>query len=511
MRLLPKLLTSLIFFINYAYAFDVCETLGNDPEQLLRRITEKSIDRAPVKYHALARDIKIITNAPSETIIPFAVEIEDSKIIVLPIPFAKILCNLSYATFFDVEGIKSAAFNQAATSAGKCFESGGSQKSCLTQFSNNLSDQYKDLYIEQTDKVKETMRRIFYDALYQIVYHEYAHHFLDHFKRIKTKNITRPDAEFEADYFSILNATQGGQVPSAMIYFFNGLSKIEGYTDALVTPEYESAGCRAKNVANITIFTGAAPMALIATASGSGSQLERNSLTNVEAAAMPQFGNDPPRIGSSCGKLAEEVLKKAYEELKQLYLRMSRDSSLLLAKDEEMHVDQAVSLLYDLSDMTSRFTFMNELAAKTTSSIALRLTLHYKKRPISEVIERIINTNNVKDNIISEDYGILLNIQGLYILQERTELPDRIRYDRSYDILQRAVLYNPHISNAWMSLSFIAFSKGDCTAALRFSRQSVATLTQPEHRELITNFIAKMEKYSLDQKSCVAEAAKFHL
>lgn len=510
MRLSHTLFAPLLFFglAQFAMAFDRCETIGDDPEAFGRQISEESSYRTPVKYASLAREIKLVTNAPGEALMPFAAETGESKVIIFPVPFAKILCRIVHATFFEVEGTQERDFAQAAKNAGQCFEAGQLQKTCLTQFSNDLAERYKKVYLERSDGTKQGVFNFFSDALAQVAAHEYAHHFLDHFKRIKAKEISRIDAEFEADYFSMVNGVQHGEAAAAMFYLFKGLADIEQYTDASVTREYESATCRATNVVNITGFMGTAPIILLDAARG-GYRIRRNSAV-IEDVAKKQFGPGPPAMDPrSCGKLAKVVLDDAHTELKQLYLRSAKDSDLLLVKDEQMNTNRTMSLLRDLSEMARKFRHMNGLAAKSASIVAQRLGRYRDKRPVAEAIDSLIANKAVTDNLISEDYGRFLNTQGLSIFQERTDLPAQTRINRSYDALQRAVFYNARLSEAWASLALIAFMKGDCEAASRFSSQSAATAAETENRERVNFFTSKMEEFSRDPKTCMAEGAKF--
>jgi hypothetical protein len=82
--------------------------------------------------------------------------------------------------------------------------------------------------------------------------------------------------------------------------------------------------------------------------------------------------------------------------------------------------------------------------------------------------------------------------------------------DRSFSLLQRAVSYNPALSEAWMNLAFIAFKRGDCATAARFADRAVQTLTKEDLRESTQFFASEMNQLSPNSEDCRTEASKFH-
>ena len=227
--------TLFIFPAEFALAFGVCETVSENPNELKHQIAEVAIERAPVKYHALVRETQLVMKGVGERLIPFAVDRQGPKTIVFPPAFAKVMCKIALATYLSLEGIQESDFAQAAKAAGNCFEVGHPQLKCLIGFSNDLAKRYEMAFSEQYDGHRQVAFNLYEFALRQVTMHEYAHHFLDHFNRVKAQTINRIDAELKADYWAITNGVQAGDPVSAMYYFFNGLADIELYTDKLIS------------------------------------------------------------------------------------------------------------------------------------------------------------------------------------------------------------------------------------------------------------------------------------
>ncbi len=510
---LARPLFAAIFVMTLAqatFAFDRCETLSNDPGKLSRELSNAAIQRSPVKYHDLARSIRLETTSPEDKLTPFAADQGGTKRIVFPPLFANVACKIALAVYLTIEDVQRAAFDQAAKAAAKCFDAGGTQKRCLVGFANELARRYGNAFAGMSDENKSVAFTIYEGTMHQILIHEYAHHFLDHFARIRANQVTRVDAEFEADFFAIMNGVQSAEPPSAMYYFFDALAKIEGNTQKLETPDYESGWCRSSNVESITGFTGAAPMLLVDAAFGGGYAFRRSSPSQVRAEAKRLFTGTPPALSpGSCGRIAKVALGDAFEELRRLYTRMEKDLEFLFAKKED--VARANLLLRDLAEMSVSFRYMDGIAAKSMSLMLRSRGLDGRKlTPLVGRVDRLLDTPAVADKFLSGDFGRLLQAQGLAVLQERADLAAKARMDRSYSLFQRAVFYNPAQSEAWANLALIAFKRGDCAAAARFADRSVETLTEEEQLESAKLFASEMKKLSFDPEACRREGAKFH-
>jgi hypothetical protein len=342
--------------------------------------------------------------------------------------------------------------------------------------------------------------------------HEYAHHFLDHAARLRDQQLARIDAEFEADLFAILNGIQAVEAPTAMYYFFDALARMEGYSKLPLTDDYESGSCRLGNVTNVTAFVGMVPMVLLDAAFGGGYVFQRNSASTITSTVQEHFGGTPPALDpGSCGRLAESVLNKAFGELRALALRMEPEAAFLLAKGEEVDVARARRLIGDLAQMATTFQYLDGV---TTKSIALMLRRWgLEGRDLSPLIAeagRVVDTAAVTDEFLSEDFGRLLQAQGLAVLQERVDLAPELRLAHGYSLLREAVAYNPAQSEAWINLAFVALKQGDCATAAEFAEPAANTATDEEQRKGVKFLAGRMREIAHDPELCRRDGAGFH-
>ncbi len=514
MRRLGRLLAVILIVAvpQGALAFDACKGVDN-PTQLKEVLGREAIAQSPVQYFDLARSIRLIVQDFGDISMPRIGEQQQIKFILLPPVFTKVACELVLATFLNLDGVQPDAIDQAARTTAKCLDGGGSQKACLVGFAADLDRRYTQAFNALSDKDRGVALQIFGSALHQIIMHEEAHHFLNHFERIDKQKLSRIDAEFEADLFAITNAVQAGEPESAMYYIFFPLSLIEHYTNKFTTEDYESANCRALNVENITGYLGIAPMMLFDAAFGGHALFRDNSPSTVRVDLGKQFAQASPDLKpGSCGHIAHVHLVDMRQELRQLYMRMEPDLDFLFAQQINLDAARASRLLRDLSEMSKRFRYMDGVAAKCIAFIIRAWEI--KGRPITPLIdsvEQVPNTQAVTEHFLSEDFGRLLLEQGLAILQERIDMPPQDRLERSFFVLERAVNFNPALSEAWQNLALIAFKRADCVAASRFAERAVETFTDPEGLKAVEFFASTMKTFSHDPEKCRKEGAQYSL
>ena len=511
-RLLLALAVTLL--VGPALAFDNCDSLFKDSRQLAEDARNTAIARAPVRYRNMADSIRVVVDVPAATLIPFATEQQGTKIVVLPLAFARMACQMSLATFLKIENIQPENFDHASQIAARCLDAGKPRPACLLAFANELATRYRSAFARLPAGDQNVAVSLFYSALWQIAQHEYAHHYLEHASRLGANQISRIDAEFEADLFAITNGVQAGDAVSAMYYFFDGLADIESFTQKLSTPDYESGSCRASNVDNITTFIGVIPLLLLDAASGGGFRLTRNSPAELRAAIGKHFNRAVPTLKpGSCGLVAKVALGGTFDELKRLSARMNADAELLFAKKEHLDNERASRLVRDLVTMTESFRYADGIASKSIAMVLRNWGLKGRGlTPLMGQVDRLLENKKVIANLQSEDYGRLLASQGLAILQERVDLPAQSRLDRSFSLLGDAVRYNPRQTEAWMNLAIIAFKRGDRAAAARYADNSAATHTSKDKQaHEATEFFARMMKsWSSDSVACRSGAAKYH-
>jgi hypothetical protein len=497
-----------------AFAVEGCDQAVNNAD-LGRELKALVMGRTPVKYFDVARSIELVTQPfNQESFVPFATEFQGRKIVVVPPEFALVVCKLALAEYLQIRNSQKTLFDRAALKAANCLDGGGSIRTCFIGFSNDLASQYQRSFASMSATEQRFALSMYDAALMQIVMHEYGHHFLNHLARDKTQEKPRVDEEFEADLFAVLNGMESGEPAWAMVYVFGPLADIERRTTKLATKDYESSSCRASNVENIAAVTGIAPTVLVDAAFGGGSILRKDSPALFRSVGEKQFAGEAPGLKpGSCGRIAKVALGATFEELKRLYSRMETDVDLLFAAADGMDAPRTIRLLNDLSAMAGKFQYMETTAAKCISLIVRKWELGGRKvTPLLGSPDRLLNAPAVSGNFMSDDFGRMLQLQGLAVLQEGTGLALQTRLDQSYSILQRAVFYNPGQSEAWENLAFIAFERGDCVTAADFAEKSVATFTNKKKDQLEhARFLAgAMKKMSSDPKTCASEGAKFH-
>ncbi len=496
-----------------AWAYDECDTVASNPVALGENLRENALARVPVKYYEVARSIDLIVKPPNEAqIIPFATEQQGRRIVILPAQFAVVACKLAIAEYLDTKATQKVFFDQAVGDAAKCFDSGGSQRTCLTAFANELEGQYRKAFGALSPQEQHTVFGIYYATLHQVVMHEYGHHLLNHLNRVRAQQLPRIDAEFEADLFAILNGVQAGEPASAMYYFFGPMAAVESRTSKLATKDYESSSCRAGNVDNITAFTGIAPIVMVDAAYGGGYTLQHNSPAAYRTVAEKEFSGARPAVKpGSCGRIANVALPDLFTELRRVCMRMGEDVDLLFATQGQPNVARMTRLISDLSAMSASFRYMDGVTAKSISLILRRWELAgHNLTPLLGPQDRLINTPSVTGNFQCDDFGRLLQTEGIAVLQERTDLALQPRLDQSFALLSRAAVYNPAQAETWMNLAFIAFKRGDCKTASGFAEKASATLTEKKDAEGTQAFASAMKKWSQDPKACAAESVKFH-
>lgn len=491
-------------------AFDACNAIGDDAARLNREIRQGVIARSPARHHELSLRVRLVATGAGDSLIPFAGEQQGAPYVVLTPLFAKVACQIALARFLGIKGIQPDTIAQVGSAAGRCLDVGGSQKACLTAFAGELARRYAKDFAALPVGEQRIAFDIYRSTLNQIVMHEYAHHFLDHFSRIAAQKLGRIDAEFEADLFAITNGAQFGEPVSALSYFFSTLAEVERSATKWSAPQYESAACRASNVESVTGYVGIVPMLLADAASGGGIYFSRNSPATTRALAGKEFGRAAPSLSpGSCNHIAQVALGSARQELQRLQQRLDKDLELLFSNQKIADADRASRLVHDLADLSKGFQYMGGFAAKSAALMLRQWGLKGRElAPLMAEIDRLIDTPGSSGNFLSEDLGRMLQAQGFAVLQERVDLAPPVRLDRSYALLQRAVDYNPAQSEAWMNLAIIAFKRGDCALASRFGERAVATHTGKSTDD-VKGFTDTMKQLVGNPDACRRHGAQF--
>lgn len=496
-----------------SWAFAPCDRLADNAARFADNARLEAIGRAPVKYLGVAEGIELRVDTGDEALIPYASERPGKKQVVLPLAFARLSCQMALATYLSNEGIGSQAYERAARRAAGCIDAGKAPRGCLIALGNELGAQLRGSFEQQPPVHRAVAEDLATQALWQVVQHEYAHHFLQHFARIGSRQTERIDAEFEADLYAITNGIQAGEAPSAMYYFFDGLALVESASRSSTVPDYESSTCRANNVDDIAGFLGIVPIVLVNAAAGGRLRSEPSSPDTLRRAVQQHFGKAVPSLKAhSCARIATAALPDTYAELKQLALRLQADADLLYASGQTLDNARAARLLADLTAMASKFRYMDGVTTKCIAYMLLNWGWQGRGRtPLMAAVDRLLDDPKVAGNLQGKDFGRIRSAQGLAVLQERTDLGQPLRLDRAYALLSEAVRYNPHLSEAWMNLAFISFKRGDCATAADHADRAVQTHTpsSKDDADATVFFARSMRGMAADAQACRSRAAAF--
>ena len=496
-----------LLLISSVQAYQECDNIALDHRFDEHRLRIDLLNRVPVKYLQEGIKIKLHVSSTTDLLFPHAYPTKNQ--IVVPKDFLSMACKIVLTEYLYVSGIHLSVINQSAQIAASCFEQQANPINCLENFASNRARVYTSYFDKLPERNKQTALGIYYACINQILIHEYAHIFLDHYARINKGKLKQIDAEFEADYFAIMNGIQEAEAPSAMYYFFHSIANIQKYTKKLDTVKYESGSCRTQNVENITSVVGLDPI-LIVEASYPGAY-SQSTIVNPQ-----QFIKARPKhsfkitITKECGRLSATVLRDSYDELKRVYARVNNDLEYLFAKNQEQDIVKAKNYISDLSNMSLQLRYMNGIAAKAVASFLRGWTLKGNKlSPIVDKVDVIVNIKDEDNNFLTGDFGRILLTRGLAVLQEQTYIERNKRLTMATNLLNASVYYNPLLAEAWDNLAFISLERADCQKAEQYANRGVATSTDDNQRKSIQYFANAMHNLANDQAGCSRMATKF--
>jgi tetratricopeptide (TPR) repeat protein len=391
----------------------------------------------------------------------------------------------------------------AARTAGKCVRSGKPREICIKDYAHALERRYRAKFAALPANEQQLAYRIAIAAVRQIGQHEYAHHLLLHWDRIASGSIARIDAEFEADFYAVLNAIQRGDNPSAMFYFFDVLAAMGDQSKAMQSLDYESGGCRADNINNITGTLGAAPMMLVKFASG-------GSLGDVTPEVdFPKFARElaegvAPRLLKSCGRLSEAILREARAELASLTALMAEYAHLFPKRVSKLELDEpeVFTLIERLQEQASSFKHIKGLAAGVLSHLVLRVGLGDAQAKVSRQLDAVLEST--ADDILSVDYGRFLSVKALHVLHD-TDGPAATRIDAAKTLFESAVTFYPYVTESWLNLAMIAYVKGDCRKAAELADKAARIANDETAERARSMFRNKIS----NPKRCAEDGARF--
>jgi hypothetical protein len=504
------LLLSQLFLFSLAAHADACD----NPAPPSPELRSSLLARIPVQYYGTAQSIVLqLSTDPRGSILPSAEEKNGSAFVLLPSEFPKVLCRLVTTEYMvldrDSKFIPSPA---AASEAARCLQGGGSEKVCLGRYADMLGAETSLTLLAkpQGRQVQDQgfLRGMTAAALMQIMLHEYAHLLLKHYRRIDHHQISRADAEFEADVFAIMNGVQEGEAESAMFYVFEPLAELENKAPALASSNYESTDCRASNVENIVSLAGLLPIMLVRASDLKERTVSQDQLREVIRDTLAKKRYLLNR--DACSRITALPLQSAFSELHELAARIEPDLDLLFTPVEKMDPDRMNVLIRDLSSMSARFNYLGGVTARCASLIIRNWGFSRPLTPIVAQWEQGGNVGSGNSRMMSGDYGRLLLEEGLAILQERNDLKLQQRLENGDALLRRAVYYNPKLSEAWMNLTFIEMKRADCSAAAVSAQRATDTYTGTDDVKGMQTMVANLRTLAQDRAKCVSIAEGLH-
>jgi hypothetical protein len=487
-----------------ARAFERCDKWFASTDELRTFVFERAVRTAPKKYFDEARSIRIDIDLRPGKIFPVATFDSDRRpVIDYPAAFPPILCRMALAFYLanmDGQPAAEAAMAEGARAAGKCVLSGKPRDICLQDYARDLERRDRAKFAALPAGHDATAYGIALDALGQIGKHEYAHHLLRHFDRISSGSIPRIDAEFEADFYALLNGVEAGEAPNAMIYFFEVMAKMEAKSEAMRSPDYESGDCRATNIYDIMQVFGLTSMNLVKFAfADRGFKLTPEVELPKNARELAERGAPKPSE-KSCGRLSGVVLREAHVELASLTALMAKYAHLLPRRKGELAIEdpEAFTLIERLQKQALGFKHLRGLVAQVLSGIVSRVALgdnSDKVRGLDAEVE------SIADEIQSGDYGRLLKVKALYLLYH-TDGPVAARIDAAQTLFESTVTFLPGASEAWENLALIAYYKGDCSKAAEFMDEAARTALDKDHRGELGALRSGLRKLSSNPKLC---------
>lgn len=510
MKRLQIIFTAFFLLVNSASnAYQECNEISFDQNFKETVLKSNLQHRIPVRYLKDSLDIRL--NIASNTDAFFPTTYPESNLIVLSQDFLKLACQLVLTEFLYINDIKLDIIDQSARNAATCLEQNKPANTCLMTFGQQRASAYKESFNQLPEQHKVTALGLFKASINQILIHEYAHIFLDHLPRINQGKVKRIDAEFEADFFAVINGVQEAEPASAMYYFFQSIADIQYYTNRLDTDQYESGQCRTENVENITNVFGIEPILIVDASAGGERLLRQNGPKSFRQASNNRL-NKPPtfNVSEQCGRLSRSVLLSAYDELRKLYDRVDSDIEFLFSKNKNADIKRTQKYLSDLSQMSLEFKHINGLAAKSVAVFLRSWNLKGNQlTPIIGQVDNIVNLKEENNNFLSGDMGRILLARGLAVLQEQNYLPRKKRFDQATRILNDSVYYNPMLSAVWMNLAFIALENNNCAQAEKLAVRSLETLDPSEKKEPVQAFINSMREASSNSQVCKRIADNF--
>ncbi|MFN0194803.1 MAG: hypothetical protein ACKVP5_22975 [Aestuariivirga sp.] len=500
-----------------AGAFDRCNDFPQTEDGFRDWLSRRIIHTVPEKYFDLANSIKLETKPGFAGFSPvFAnVDQQGSPLVVFPADAAPVICKIVLAQYVFFDGEEAALASNAQDAAARCIEEKMQSQeplgACLVGYANDLEANYRDRFAQLSAQAQSQTYGYAGDAIEQIAKHEFAHHFLNHFDRVRSGSLAREDAEFEADFDAQLNAVQTGTLHSAMYYFFAPLGEIERRVTALKSANYESADCRAANINDITGLFGIVTLVLNDAAEGENRYFTSKQPSMRLATLLGELRGRPAPAPSefSCGKLSLQVLGEAQQEMIEFTAIFADFANVLFEDGDEVkpatfgshNKENVLQLIDRLQTVSAGFVHLRGLSARALSILIARLAhgLEAEDNSLHPVVESVMAASG--GAFISGDYARLLNQRALFVLYEQKEVDVETRLEESRRMFERSVQLLPHLTESLSNLAIISLAKGNCGEAAMFAEKTINSTENEAVRKQVEQFLDDVRQ-GIDADRC---------
>jgi hypothetical protein len=432
-------------------AFDRCGAFFSNSQELRDFVFDQAVRNAPLKYFAKAQSIAIDVS-DGGLLIPYSTDNGHGITVFYPFAFPAVLCRLVLANYLDVDAVPAQRHLPAAARAAADCMLRRPYELCLIAFSHDLQARYASAF----NKLPENQRALAYDlvrnALSQVAHHEYAHRLLD-------PSPERIDAEFEADFYALMQSVLAGDIQIAMGYFFRPMAAIESLARKERTP-YESYRCRELNVYAIQQTLGVWPTVLIR-------GVDRGSMARHKQMAIDELTTRTFTPPHTCRPLSAKmkILVESRDELKLILELVANHADEWPVNRpgphlREDHTKDYLPLMDRILAIYEKANHLKSLEARLLSLLSLSIVWSG-----DEVARLTRILDHAKGDMLASDFGRLLGLAGYLTFHLRRDLSLDDRARLAEPMFEKSVALLPTNADGWLNLELIAILKSDCARA----------------------------------------------
>ena len=323
-----------------------------------------------------------------------------------------------------------AVWDEPFSATQSCAEQGGSSRDCFRVFVSVAEEVFRRRSSELFNFLPvENSRILTVEAYYAVMMHELAHYFLRHEERVRSEEISRSKAEFEADTQGIFWALANGRTPESLSYFIFPIMVFDLAFGGVSSSHYDAPICRQGSIRSISRTVGRASDVIIHLSDGSFRNPDASIALSFLTETSPQFIGDWQR--ENCQNTFENELGALSKEINALVAIFRNHIDLLVPQPNGDMTEpnwafspgDPLPLISDVLDAAQKATFTRWLYASVLSNLVSRAAItpgaHSYFDVNSEEYERILRY--VYNNGTSKNHGVMLyGTAGLGYLNDPT-------------------------------------------------------------------------------------------